>query len=287
MKTGLKKWFSEEFPQNFIIRRPLYGGLIIALFTLAFALIYHPLGAHPGRFLGFQATMLAYALISGAAIGGIGSLLIHLRFFSAEPRWTLTRELLAIFLLLFGLGLVIYLSAFVIEEPASRWNFPTFFDSVKSAFLIGIIPFFFFTLTNLRFLLSPVGLPAGFLKSTDPAGENMIRISSQLKKESLTFLPSQLIYAESDSNYVNFYLLNGDKVQKKVIRNAISEVEKELAQVPYFIRTHRTFIVNLKQVSSVKGNSMGYRLRMHGTDIEIPVSRTNTQRFSELCGQFS
>jgi DNA-binding LytR/AlgR family response regulator len=63
-------------------------------------------------------------------------------------------------------------------------------------------------------------------------------------------------------------------------------VEQQLAQIPFFVRTHRAFIVNLKKIKSKKGNSLGFRLRLRGTDSEIPVSRNNTRNFSELMKQF-
>lgn len=282
----LQKLLSEEFPQNFIIKRPLYGAMLISGFTLVFALLYKPLGSHASRFLGYEATMAVYAFISGVSLLGFITLLVRMNWFSIKSEWTLFKELIAIIILLFALGVVIFLAAFILEEPANRWNFPTFFDSVKNAFLTGIIPFLFFTTLNYLQWISPEVKYDSAVSGSSPESEKLLQISSQLKKESLSFYPSQFIYAESESNYVNFYLLSGDKVQKKVIRNSITDVEQQLANIPFFARTHRAFIVNLKKIKSKKGNSMGYRLRLQGTDSEIPVSRNNTRNFSELMKQF-
>ena len=284
----LIKLISEKFPQNFIIKRPLYGALLIAGFTLVFALLYKPLGSHASRFLGYEATMAVYAFISGVSLFGWINVLVRINYFSKNTKWTFAKELLAIIILLFALGVVIYFAAFILEEPASRWNFPTFFDSVKNAFLIGILPFLFFTALNYLYWISPEEKYGTLTDSGSVStGEELIQISSQLKKESLSFYPGQLIYAESDSNYVNFYLISSDKVQKKVIRNSITDVEQQLSHIPYLVRTHRAFIVNLKKIKSRKGNSLGYRLRLQGTDAEIPVSRNNTRHFSQLFRQFN
>jgi hypothetical protein len=279
LKTGLSK----KIPQNLIIKYPLYGGLVIALFTVAFALLYKPLGSHAGRFMGYEATMSAYALLCGISVSVMILVLKQIKFFSHQTEWNLAKELSAIFILLFGMGITLYFAAFAIEEPASRWNLETFFDSVQSAFLIGIIPFLFFTVINLsqRETVRTVVIPAGVAPD-----EELIQISSQLKKENLSFYPSQLIYVESESNYVNFYLQYGEKLQKKVIRNSISEIEKQLAVTAYLFRSHRAFIVNLKKIKSVKGNTLGYRLRLSGTDQEIPVSRNQTRQFNMLYKQF-
>jgi len=261
--------------------------LLIAGFTLVFALLYKPLGSHASRFLGYEATMAVYAFISGVSLFGIITLLVRVNWFSKKTEWTLFKELLTIVILLFALGVIIFLAAFILEEPANRWNFPTFFDSVKNAFLIGIIPFMFFTTLNYLQWISPEVKYDSTVSGSPPEREKLLQISSQLKKESLSFYPSQFIYAESESNYVNFYLLSGEKVQKKVIRNSITDVEQQLANIPFFVRTHRAFIINLKKIKSKKGNSLGYRLRLQGTDSEIPVSRNNTRNFSQLFKKLS
>jgi DNA-binding LytR/AlgR family response regulator len=114
---------------------------------------------------------------------------------------------------------------------------------------------------------------------TGDTAETYIRIESQLKKEELGFYPSQFIYAESESNYVIFYFLQDNIVQKEIIRNTISNVEEQLSHIPWFVRTHRAFIVNLKKVEQAKGNSLGFRIKLTGIDSEIPVSRSNTNDF--------
>ena len=279
----MKLKLTDHFPQNFIIRHPFYGALLTALFITFFALLYKPLGSHASRYLGYALTMVVYALISAASLYGLIHLLKRIRLFSDSAGWSLLKEFLAIFLLLTSLGMVIYFAAFIIEEPADRWNFSTFFDSLKNAFLIGILPLMFFSVVSyLRQTAPEVKAYHEAGQDIAPVKEELVQITSQLKKESLGFYPSQMIYAESESNYVNFYLQAGDKVQKKVIRNSITDVEKQLAHIPFLVRTHRAFIVNLDKITLRKGNSLGYRLKLSGVDVEIPVSRNKTHHFSKL-----
>lgn len=284
----LKKLFSENFPRNFIIKHPFYGALVIAGFSTIFIIMYKPLDFHAGRFFGFEVTMAVYALISAVSLFGMINLLTGIKYFSKRADWTLLKEVLAILTLLFGIGVTVYFTGFILENPAERWNFSTFFDSVKYASLINILPFLFFSLFSYLRRVSPETkhILASGLNNTSTE-EELIQINSQLKKESLSFYPSQFIYAESESNYVNFYLHSGEKMQKKVIRNSITDVEQQLAHIPFFVRTHRAFIVNLKKIKSKKGNSLGYRLRLLGTDSEIPVSRNNTRNFRQHLKQFS
>lgn len=278
MVSGISKWFSRPIPQNFIIRNPFAGVVILGMFTFVFLLLYRPLGTHPGRYFSYGVTMGIYLVI--AMVAALGSILLlkATPWFSSQARWTILRELIAIVLVLFCIGIAGYFAAFLLEEPASRWNWSTFLDSVSRAFLLGLIPFLFFTAMNIRYWFMPE-------ETLQPQGERpaegLIHISSQLKKEELSFYPSQLLYAESEGNYVNFYLLRDNKLRRVVIRNSINNIEEQLSGLPFFVRTHRAFIVNLKKVRSRKGNVLGYRLQLHGVDGEIPVSRNNTHAFNQ------
>jgi DNA-binding LytR/AlgR family response regulator len=78
---------------------------------------------------------------------------------------------------------------------------------------------------------------------------------------------------------VIFHMLINGQAMKKMIRNSINNIEQQLARIPFIMRIHRAFIVNLKMVASKKGNNLGYQLKISNTDAEIPVSRNNTKDF--------
>jgi DNA-binding LytR/AlgR family response regulator len=186
------------------------------------------------------------------------------------------------------MGVSIYFMGFLMESPGPRWNIGTVIDSCEHAFIIGIVPFLFFTGMNYRHLFTPEVVrnfdpdPA---KSSHGETETVIHIESRLKKEELSFSPAQLVYAVSDGNYVVFFLNIEGKIQKKIIRNSINSIGEQLP-VPYYMRTHRGFIVNVKQVTSQKGNTLGYRLKLEGIDEIIPVSRQKTREFDQLLKQY-
>lgn len=278
-------WLHKEFPQNYIIRKPLRGMLIMILFTFIFAVIYKPLNAHESKALNLIETMAAYCLIAGLSVFILVHLVKRIQYFSDQKKWTFIKEVSAILMVLFGLGIVIYFVAFWLEPPADRWNLPTFLDSVLNAFLIGIIPFTFFSALNYHQWLHQKET-----NITDRAeaqtGEEKIQIQSRLKKEKLGFYPSQLLYVESDGNYVNFYIRHEGTIKRKVIRNSISNIEDQLSTLPYFFRTHRAFIVNITQIAERKGSSSGYRLFFKDAKVEIPVSRKNTKAFDEIFSDY-
>jgi hypothetical protein len=264
--------------------------VIVFVFCFAFLTLYQPLNAHAAKSLSYAATMAIYSLASGLSVLLSVKILSFSRWFRNIKEWTLFKEIVSVLIIIFGIGAVIYLLGFVVEQPGERLNLPTFLNSLKSAFLLAIIPFAFFSSVNYQFLLNPVN--GNIVKNeqvpdtSEHKAEEIIRIGSQLKKEEIRFYPDQFIYAESDGNYVVFYLSRENGIKKEIIRNSISNIEKQLSAVPWFFRTHRAFIVNLKKVKSRQGNMLGYQLRLTETDFVIPVSRSNIRNFDLVFSEY-
>ena len=289
MLARINKLLQKTYPQNFIVRKPVYGTLLFALSLFLFLILYRPLKVRESGDFSFIVTMFLYQLMSSIPVMILAFALNRTNCFSKEKRWTFSKELKSAGIILLVAGISIYFAGFIMEEPADRWNFPTFFDAVYRVVLVGIIPVMFFTLSNIRHLYA-TEVAQEFKTENQSSGtqqmEELIQIISQLKKEELEFYPSQFVYAESDGNYVVFHLKELERLKKVVIRNSISNIEQQLSEIPFFVRTHRAFIVNVKKVASKKGNSLGYRLKFSGSDEEIPVSRQNTQTVDELIRKF-
>jgi hypothetical protein len=289
MPVQIFNWFNRSYPQNFMLKKPFIGTLIFLASCFIFIIIYKPLNTHESRFFNYTLTMAAYCCALSFPLIVLVKILKKFRYFSKEHEWTIAKEIISILIILAGMGISVYFMAFLFEQPSDRWNLPTFFDSLESAFLVGMIPFLFFTILNYRYLNV-----IDFVQDNNPAipsfnpeqPEQMVRIESKLKKEELSFYPDQLIYTEADGNYVVFYLIVENKIRKEIIRNSISNIEQQLLPIPFIIRTHRAFIVNVKSVRARKGNTLGYHLKLAGIESEIPVSRQNTQKFNLLLKQY-
>ncbi|MGC1389695.1 MAG: LytTR family DNA-binding domain-containing protein [Bacteroidales bacterium] len=291
MAGRIYNWFRIRYPQNFIIKHPFAGTLLIALFVFVFAVIYKPFNAHAAKALDFDATMAVYSFLSGFFIFLSIKILKAIRFFSDSAEWNTFKELLSVFIVLLSLGIGIYLLGFIIEPSAYRLNISTFLNSLKGAFLTGIIPLFFFTASNYRYLLAEStdqnDVNVGGQRTENQPPEDLIQISSQLKKEELNFYPNQFLYAESEGNYVVFYLSINNQVKKEIIRNSINNIEQQLSEIPYILRIHRAFIVNLKKVRSRQGNTLGYLIKLTESEFKIPVSRKNTKVFNNLLALYN
>ncbi len=274
------KIWQKKYPQNYLIKNPVAGALALALFCFAMLMIYKPASNQGASNLPYNQTMAIYSLSAGLAAYISIRLFKKINWFSNPKEWNLAKEVVFIVMIMAMLGIVIYLLAFWLEPPSDRWNLATFLDSFKYAFFTGIVPFAFFTAINYQSLFTTRISVIEESEEKMPL-EDKIQIRSKLKKEELTFYPSQLVYAESDGNYVIFHLLVNGKVTQKMVRNSMGEVERQLSDFPQFFRTHRAFIVNLKKVTVKKGNSSGYQLKLRDTDFEVPVSRQNTKSFDK------
>ncbi len=288
----IKNWYSlinKDFPKNYLLRNPIFGSLCLSLLCFLFATLYKPLKLHESRFFNFEITMAIYFCTTSIPTFLLIKILNRIRYFSKADEWNFLKEILSVVIILLVMGITVYFSGFILEQYANRWNWATFLDSCKISFLIGIVPLLSITLPNLRYLfvtskMEQFETPTNL--SLEEQAETFVHIRSKLKKEELHFYPSQFIYSEADGNYVIFYLEMGHKIRKEIIRNSISNIEQQLSSIPYIIRTHRAFIVNVNKVFSQKGNTLGYRLKVNSMDVEIPVSRQRAQEYSQLIKKF-
>ena len=78
---------------------------------------------------------------------------------------------------------------------------------------------------------------------------------------------------KSADNYVEIFYKENEKIQQKLIRNTLKNIENQLKKYSYFIRCHRSCIINKIYVHDFTHNYSGYRLKLSGYNEDIPVSR--------------
>ncbi len=285
VKNRIKEMLLRSFPQTLLVRRPYAGALLFFVVTYVFVVIYRPLNVHEAGSFGFSLTMVAYCAIVAICELLVAIVISRTNCFSSKGIWTIANELLSIILILAGIGISAYLAGFVMEPAASRWNFPTFIDSFSRTIMVGIIPAVLPSLVNIRYAFTLETTQSYEIKD-NPEGDQevLINIESKAKKEHLSFYPGELIYAESNGNYVVFHLIRQGNSVNVTIRNSISEIEKQLSAIPCFMRTHRAFMVNLNKITSRRGNALGYHLTLSDCSDIVPVSRANARKLEQQTG---
>ncbi len=105
-------------------------------------------------------------------------------------------------------------------------------------------------------------------------------------KEMLEIKAGDFLYAEAKGNYVKVgYRSDSDKEKKvtwRLLRATMKQAEEAVSACPFIIRCHRAFLVNIRMVVKVDGNSQGYRLNLEHCEEEIPVSRAYAKEVKAL-----
>lgn len=137
-----------------------------------------------------------------------------------------------------------------------------------------------FELDALDYLLKPFNL-SRFLKACQKAQEwfelqpkdelNHVFIKTGDGQVRVEF--EDLLFCEATGNYVSFQL----KVEKHLSRMTFAETEKLLPS--YFVRTHRSFLANSRQVTKVE------RHQLHLSGRVVPISSTFLDQVMERIGK--
>lgn len=130
-----------------------------------------------------------------------------------------------------------------------------------------------FKVNGLDYLLKPISYD-DFIKSTDKAIEwfSIALRQDVYRRDRFMFVKSDyklqrvnlddILYVEGLKDYVRFYLKNGDTVMSLM---SMKKLEEYLPR-PEFLRTHRSFIVHMKETPLVD------KFRIVFGDVMIPIS---------------
>lgn len=116
-----------------------------------------------------------------------------------------------------------------------------------TAFELNVMDYLLKPITFNRFLSAVEKFPKKVSKNNVPSENIIIKSGYDLYKVS----PQDILYIESYSEYVHYYLENGKKL------TANQTLRKLLPSLPNsFIQVHRSYIVNGQKVSSLKGREL-------------------------------
>ena len=191
-----------------------------------------------------------------------------------KSKWTVFKEFGLMLFAFLTVGLGNYLIRDLIyTNTYDNWNPQYLIEEIKHAFAIGLIIYPIFILLNhlrLKFKHKTEGqvLSQEIKKNHQEASKEII-ISNAGGNPELRLLEHQLLFIKAEGNYINVFY-TAEEIEKKMIRNTISSVAQHY---PDLFQPHRSYLVNLNNISHIGGNSQGYTLHFEGCDISIPVSR--------------
>lgn len=200
------------------------------------------------------------------------------RAYYDEQHWTLGKQIVntMLTLLLIAIGNSCYTQVL----SGRGVDLGAFLFFLLATLSIGIFPITFLTILQQNRLLArnlkEVTQLNNQLEGTPRSGPVEANNPVLLKgtgKEALEVDINELVLIEACANYVKISYTKQGKMQHKMLRATMKQIEEATAHDPSIVKCHRAFMVNVNAVVRVKGNSQGYRLEMDGLAEEIPVSR--------------
>ena len=253
--------------------------LFISIFIPLFLIIFQPFGMKDAQI------EYKYLLILGHGLATFSVLIINVfllpatfKTFFSEKNWTILKQ---VFWFLWNVTTIgssnYFLANFITSGSGIQLSSLIYFIIITLA--ISIIPVSFLTIISYnRFLRKNLSVSQEInnqLKNqlSGNIAENIVIIHSENKKNKLETTDKKLLFIESTGNYVKVWVLENNKMLSKTIRNTIKNIDNQLSDKKYIIKSHRAFIVNVRFIEKVEGNSQGYRLIIKHSDNQVIVAR--------------
>lgn len=160
-----------------------------------------------------------------------------------------------------------------------KWYFNSFVQNLVYALFVSIYWLFMTNSRKKEYKIQELLSLNDAIDRTETVEDGqpcIVEINGE-SKETLSVDPSDILYIESVANYLSvWYFLDGDLKQKR-IRNTLKNVEELLADYTFLLHCHRAFLVNIRFITHVDGNSAGCQLHLFSIDRTIPVSKANIE----------
>ena len=105
---------------------------------------------------------------------------------------------------------------------------------------------------------------------------------TNVRGNDLTIPINNLLYLEAQKNNVSVCYLKEGKPTQVEIHTTLSAVIEELKEFENIFQCHRSFVVNVNNITSAHGNSNGYQLTLGQCTNSIPVSRSYVPRLKSF-----
>ena len=272
------KWFKKPY---FFINSPKFNFLLcfgVGFFIFLFLYLFQPFGI---------TSVLNNKILYTAGFGFITFFislfyflfipLIFQNFFKDE-NWNVGKNILFLFLLILSITFGnYYFNSFV--QNTENMKLLSLKDFFVYTFSLAIFPVIIFTYISEKFYRihrerTSEKIMKFKVSKVEKLQNEEIKLFGDNKKETLSFNIENLVYVTSQGNYTSFYLKKEDGLEEKLLRNTLSNIEKEFDKNTNIIRCHRSFIINSKFMSSLSGNARGYYLESNLLQNQIPVSRS-------------
>ncbi len=249
-----------------------FFGIGMFVFLILFLILFNPFNIYD--WLGYLISLSPLKKLSVLGLVLICAGLIGLSQY-LQYRYFRNREM-KVYHVLVGFGFDVLLGTLIISSlyaTPSDFFFKEFLESLRiiclSLSLWYIIGLTILTLYNISREKEQI-----LLKSDDtPVVQyDCINILDENNQLRLSIKPRDLLYFESSDNYITVHYHKNNRISKELVRNSLKNIEPDMIKYNC-IRCHRSYIINLLNVSSIKKKGRMYEINIEGTTTTIPISR--------------
>lgn len=118
-------------------------------------------------------------------------------------------------------------------------------------------------------------------KVNQPKEKQLLSFKDEYGKIKFSLKSTDLLLLESTDNYVSVYFLSGGKVQRKLVRNTLKNMENALKDYG-IIRCHRSYMVNTRNIEFAQKNGKKLLIQLKEMEKDIPVSEKYSPLFFDF-----
>ena len=228
----------------------------------------------PFGFSMYRGNKLLLALLFGAVT--FGCCLLY--GFAERPLiqrvspWRIWHEVLSILALVLFIGICnFFVCAWVFHIPVTPGFFLMF---LYWTLIVGMfVTVCSVSLNYYRYLRNQ--LETLLDKTTDQQADITVTIhDTNVRGNDLQLSINDLLFIEAQKNNVAVSYMNDGHVATTELHTTLAAVLDDLRDYENIFQCHRSFVVNLNNITSAQGNSNGYQLRLGNCPTIVPVSRT-------------
>ena len=172
------------------------------------------------------------------------------------------------------LGVLFFASAGhrYINNSIFKFQYHSIIDALALTISIGVFP------VLILLLLAIIRMVRESSNENVNIANQLIEVKSIIGNDEIKLFLKDILFFKSLDNYAEVYFTNGSntEIKRKIIRISLTELNKQLNS-EYFIRSHRSYIVNLFHIEKVEGNSNVSKIYQKGNNSTIPISRSRRQ----------
>jgi len=228
----------------------------------------------PFGFSMYQGNKLLLALLFGVVT--FGCCLVY--GFAERPLiqrvspWRIWHEALSILVMILLIGICnFFVCAWVFHIPVTLGFFLMF---LNWTLIIGMfVTVCSVSLNYYRYLRNQ--LETLLNKTTDQQADITVTLhDTNVRANDLQLSINDLLFIEAQKNNVAVSYMNDGHVATIELHTTLAAVLNDLQAYENIFQCHRSFAVNLNNITSAQGNSNGYQLRLGKCPTIVPVSRT-------------